>query len=161
MTREVSAQVVIDMPREQAWARLRDISLAHNYVPGIVRIEIVSARTEGVGASRYVWRNARSYLQETVVEWWEGEGFLIRLHKGDKPAPPFRNASLIFGSSRGRALVSAVTTISPRMSSGSAAGTSGSGAARAEEPAQVRAAIAASVRMVRVVSRTCSPRIRR
>jgi hypothetical protein len=93
MTREVSAQVVIDMPREQAWARLRDISLAHNYVPGIVRTEIVSARTEGVGASRYVWRNARSYLQETVVEWREGEGFLIRLHKGDKPAPPFRSAS--------------------------------------------------------------------
>jgi len=81
------------MPREQAWARLRDISLAHNYVPGIVRTEIVSARTEGVGASRYVWRSAKSYLQETVVEWHEGEGFLIRLHKGDKPARPFRSAS--------------------------------------------------------------------
>lgn len=93
MTREVSSQVVIDMPREQAWARLRDISLAHNYVPGIVRTEIVSARTEGVGASRYVWRSAKSYLQETVVEWHEGEGFLIRLHKGDKPARPFRSAS--------------------------------------------------------------------
>jgi hypothetical protein len=93
MTREVSSQVVIDMPREQAWARLRDISLAHNYVPGIVRTEIVSPQTEGVGASRYVWRSARSYLQETVVEWREGEGFLIRLHKGDRPAPPFRSAS--------------------------------------------------------------------
>lgn len=92
MTREVSSQVVIDIPREQAWARLRDISLAHNYVPGIVRTEIVSTRTEGVGASRYVWRSAKSYLQETVVEWWEGEGFAIRLHKGDRPAPPFRSA---------------------------------------------------------------------
>ena len=43
-------------------------------------------------ASRYVYRNARSYIQETVVEWDEGHGFLIRLHRGDKPAPPFRNA---------------------------------------------------------------------
>lgn len=93
MTREVSSQIVIDMPREQAWARLRDISLAHNYVPGIVKTELVSAQTEGVGASRHVYRSARSYLQETVVEWREGEGFLIRLHKGDKPATPFRSAS--------------------------------------------------------------------
>lgn len=96
MTREVSSQIVIDVPRGEAWARLRDISLAHNYVPGIVKTEIVSAQAEGVGASRYVYRSARSYLQETVVEWHEGEGFVIRLHKGDKPAPPFRTASFVY-----------------------------------------------------------------
>jgi hypothetical protein len=92
MSREVSAQVVINLPLDEAWDKLRDLSLAHNYVPGIVKTEIVSERNEGVGASRYVYRNAKSYIQETVVEWDEGQGFLIRLHKGDKPAPPFRNA---------------------------------------------------------------------
>ena len=92
MTRKVSTQLVLDMPRDQAWAKLRDISLAHNYVPGIIKTEIVSEQREGVGASRYVYRNAKSYIQETVVEWDEGQGFLIRLHRGDKPAPPFRNA---------------------------------------------------------------------
>jgi hypothetical protein len=92
MTREVTSQVIIDMPRSDAWKKLRDISLAHNYVPGIVKTEIVSEQTEGVGASRYVYRNAKSYIQETVIEWDEGRGFLIRLHRGDKPAPPFRNA---------------------------------------------------------------------
>ena len=92
MTCEVSTQTVIALPRSEVWSRLRDISLAHNYVPGIVKTEIISAQTEGVGASRYVYRNARSYLQETVVEWDEGRGFLIRLHKGDKPAPPFKTA---------------------------------------------------------------------
>lgn len=92
MTRKVSAQIVLDMPRAQVWEKLRDISLAHNYVPGIVKTEIVSEQREGVGASRYVYRNASSYIQETVVEWEEGQGFLIRLHRGDKPAPPFRNA---------------------------------------------------------------------
>jgi hypothetical protein len=80
------------MPRSQAWAKLRDLSLAHDYVPGITKTEIVSAQTQGVGASRYVYRNAKSYIQETVVEWDEGRGFVIRLHKGDKPARPFRNA---------------------------------------------------------------------
>lgn len=93
MTREVSSQVVIKLPREQAWERLRDISLAHHYVPGIVDTRIIGEQTEGVGASRYVYRSAKKHLQETVVEWQEGEGFVIRLHKGDRPAPPFRTAS--------------------------------------------------------------------
>jgi hypothetical protein len=92
MSQEVSAQTLIDIPLSEAWARLRDISLAHNYVPGIVNTVIVSDKKEGVGASRYVYRNSRSYIQETVEEWNEGTGFLIRLHNGDKPARPFRNA---------------------------------------------------------------------
>lgn len=93
MTQHVSAQVVIDLPRQEAWQKLRDISLAHHYVPGIVKTELVSEQSEGLGASRYVYRNANSYIQETVEEWSEGSGFLIKLHKGDKPAPPFRKAS--------------------------------------------------------------------
>lgn len=92
MTTEVSAQVIIDLPRTAAWDKLRDITLAHNYVPGIVKTEVVSEQSEGVGASRYVYRNKTSYIQETVTQWNEGSGFLIRLHKGDKNAPPFKNA---------------------------------------------------------------------
>lgn len=92
MSQEVSAHVLIDVPRSEAWEKLRDISRAHYYVPGIVNTVIVSQQTEGVGASRYVYRNQTSYIQETVEEWQDGEGFLIRLHKGDKPAPPFRKA---------------------------------------------------------------------
>lgn len=93
MTREVSSRITLDMPRDRVWEKLRDLSLAHNYVPGIVATRIVSEQREGVGASRYVYRSAKRYIQETVVEWREGEGFLIRLHRGDKPAPPFRTAS--------------------------------------------------------------------
>lgn len=92
MPQEATAEIVIDLPRAEAWNKLRDISLAHNYVPGIVKTEIVTDQREGVGASRYVYRGKTSYLQETVTEWREGEGFRIRLHKGDKPAPPFREA---------------------------------------------------------------------
>lgn len=93
MTQEATSQIVIDLPREQCWEKLRDISRAHHYVPGIVRTEIVSEQAEGVGASRHVYRSQDKYLQETVTEWDEGKGFLIRLHKGDKPAPPFRRAT--------------------------------------------------------------------
>ncbi len=93
MSQEVSAHIIIDLPLGEAWAKLRDISLAHHYVPGIVKTVVVSEQTEGVGASRYVYRNGHSYIQETVEEWQDGKGFMIRLHKGDKPAAPFRQAS--------------------------------------------------------------------
>lgn len=93
MSQSVSSQVVIDMPRDVAWTKLSDISAAHLYVPGIIQTKVVSDISQGVGASRYVYRNAKSYIQETVVEWNEGSGFLIKLHKGDKPAPPFKSAS--------------------------------------------------------------------
>lgn len=89
---EVSASSIIDMPRAAAWEKLRDISRAHHYVPGIVKTEIVSDQAEGVGASRYVYRSEKSFIQETVTEWRDGQGFRIRLHRGDKPAPPFRQA---------------------------------------------------------------------
>lgn len=92
MSEKVQAQAIIDLPLAEAWAKLRDISLAHHYVPGIIKTEIVSEQREGVGASRYVYRNPKSYIQETVEEWREGSGFLIRLHRGQKPAPPFKEA---------------------------------------------------------------------
>ena len=93
MAREVRATQVIELPRSQAWEKLRDISQAHLYVPGIVDTKIVSDNKEGVGASRYVYRKPGSYIQETVEEWQEGRGFLIRLHRGDRPAAPFKTAS--------------------------------------------------------------------
>jgi hypothetical protein len=92
MTQNVNAHTIIDIPLSEAWEKLRDISLAHNYVPGIVKTTIVSEQREGVGASRYVYRNEDSYIQETVEEWHAGNGFLIHLHKGEKPAPPFKDA---------------------------------------------------------------------
>lgn len=92
MSETVRAKIVIDVPPSTAWGKLSDISLAHNYVPGIKKTRIVSDQAQGVGTSRYVYRSEKSFIQETVEEWQEGEGFLIRLHRGDKPAPPFRDA---------------------------------------------------------------------
>ena len=86
--REAAGRVHIDLPRAEAWERLRDLSLAHNYVPGVAAIRIDTERREGVGASRTVTMDNGREMQETVVEWDEGHGFLLRLHRGDKPAMP-------------------------------------------------------------------------
>ncbi len=86
--KEAAGRVHIAMPRAQVWEKLRDLSLAHNYVPGVTAITIDTAQREGVGASRTVTMENGSAMQETVEEWNDGYGFLIRLHKGDKPAMP-------------------------------------------------------------------------
>ncbi|MBW2939648.1 SRPBCC family protein [Zhongshania aquimaris] len=94
MKHEAAARVVINMPREQAWSLLKDLSLAHNYVPGITHTEITTEKAEGPGASRRVFQSSGKGMDETIVEWNEGHGFLIRLHRGEKGAPPpFANAA--------------------------------------------------------------------
>ena len=73
MTETVSAQTIIDIPLNAAWEKLSDISVAHHYVPGLVKTEIITDQRTGIGASRYVYRSEKSYIQETVEEWQEEE----------------------------------------------------------------------------------------
>lgn len=88
MSNEAKCQLTLQMPRAEAWDKLRDLSLAHNYVPGLVKTQINTEIKEGVGASRKVFQTETRGIDETVVEWHEGSGFLIRLHRGEKGAPP-------------------------------------------------------------------------
>lgn len=83
------------IPADKAWQKLKDLSLAHNYVPGINECRITTQQKEGVGASRRV-SGPQQALDETVTEWNEGRGFTIRLHKGDKPPAPFREATFTY-----------------------------------------------------------------
>ena len=84
----------MDMPRSAAWQRLRDLTVAHHYVPGLTGTEITTSQKEGVGASRRVHQSGGRWLDETVTSWTEGHGFEIRLHRGvEGMGPPFREAS--------------------------------------------------------------------
>lgn len=72
---------------------MRDLSIAHKYVPGIIKTEITTEMKEGVGASRKVYQSETKAISETVTEWHEGRGFVIRLHQGEDGAPaPFSQA---------------------------------------------------------------------
>ncbi|MCB2049100.1 MAG: SRPBCC family protein [Novosphingobium sp.] len=86
--KEAVGRAHIDMPRAEVWDKLRDISVADKYVPGVKAIRVDTARREGVGASRTVFMDNGQEMQETVEEWTDGHGFVIRVHKGDKPAIP-------------------------------------------------------------------------
>ncbi len=84
----VSHQLFIDLPPAAVWDRMRDLTLATYYVPGVVETWLVTEQREGVGASRKVRMKNGDVMDETVVEWTEGRGFVVRLHKEDKPALP-------------------------------------------------------------------------
>ena len=92
----VAVQFVADLPPARAWSLLQDLSLPHNYVPGITRTEIMSGSTRGVGAHRRVYGKRGDFLEETVIDWREGEGFVIRLHRGYKPMAPFVRAEFCY-----------------------------------------------------------------
>jgi hypothetical protein len=94
MYSEVS--VLVDVSPQQAWEQLSDFSVAHNYVPKLSRTEIVSERTSGLGAHRRVYDPDGDFLEETIIEWQEGSGFVIKLHQGDEPMMPFERSEFSY-----------------------------------------------------------------
>lgn len=92
MTTTVSAAAAIPLPLEACWAKLRDLTRAKHYVPGLSDSVITTDRKEGVGASRIVTHRQFGAMNESVVAWDEGRGITLRLHKGDAPARPFAEA---------------------------------------------------------------------
>lgn len=94
MTLIASHSVALAMPRSEAWTKLRDLTQAPHYVPGLTGCRFHPGPREGLGASRRVFRKGGQWLDETVVHWEDGIGFVLALHKADAGAPfPFRQAS--------------------------------------------------------------------
>lgn len=91
--RSVSGRASISLPIEACWQKLRDLTRAVHYVPGLTECRITTEQKEGVGASRRVVSRQAGPMDETVTEWNEGTGFTIRLHRGDAPPAMFREAS--------------------------------------------------------------------
>lgn len=93
---EKQFEVEVDISMDEAWEKLRDFSAAIHYVPGLTGLEITTEEREGVGASRIVTQG-RISLDETITEWRDGEGFTLRLHRGDKgPVPPMTRSWYVY-----------------------------------------------------------------
>lgn len=92
MSTTVRGAAAIPLPIEACWQKMRDLSRAKDYVPGLSDCVVTTAAKEGVGASRIVTHEKFGAMNETVVVWDEGRGITLRLHKGEKPARPFAEA---------------------------------------------------------------------
>lgn len=87
---EIVAERELAVPLSSAWERMRDLSIAHHYVPGASATEIRTREKTGLGTVRRVHGSAGRWVDETVMQWSEGEGFLLcvhRSHLGRLPPP--------------------------------------------------------------------------
>lgn len=88
----VEKQIIIDLPYRNCWEKVKDISLANNYIPNVEKIEIITTKKEGVGASRKAYlAGGKKVVDETVIEWHEGTGFTLQLCIGEQRALPWFN----------------------------------------------------------------------
>lgn len=92
MTTSLRAESRCVLRPAECWEKLRDLSLARHYVPGVEEIEFLTEQRQGVGTSR-IARMKVGGLHETVIEWNDGEGFLLRLHRGENPPRPMKEAT--------------------------------------------------------------------
>lgn len=94
---QASHSVLLDLPLAQAWSKLQDLSLAAHYVPDLSGCVLHPGPEKGLGASRRVFQKNGQWLDETVLQWKEGQGFVIRLHRAQKGAPfPFKQACFAY-----------------------------------------------------------------
>tara|TARA_R110002110_G_C13470513_1_gene720817 strand:- start:54111 stop:54707 length:597 start_codon:yes stop_codon:yes gene_type:complete len=96
---EVTVTVPIAVTPAEAWTKLSDFSLAHNYVPGLSDTRIMSERREGVGAHRRVYDEDGGFLEETIIAWLPQQGFTLKLHDGEEPMFPFERAEFRYAIS--------------------------------------------------------------
>jgi carbon monoxide dehydrogenase subunit G len=92
----VSYESTVNVSRAQAWEYLRDLSKAHYYVPGVEKTRIDTQQTEGVGTSRTVFMKNMKPLEETVIEWNDGHGFVLNLHRNGQAMEPFEKAEFVY-----------------------------------------------------------------
>ena len=114
-THNVTASVYVDVPVAEAWSKLQDFGLAHHYVPNLSKTEIMTIQKNGVGAHRKVYDMDGGYIDETITEWYEGSGFLIRLHEGEAPLAPFTMSQFLYQLNKEGEGTRVVLTISYRM----------------------------------------------
>jgi len=88
----VEKQIMINLPYTESWTKVRDISLAANYIPNVKKIEITSSKKEGVGASRKAYlEKGNKVVDETVIDWVDGTGFTLKLEVDGKRVLPWFN----------------------------------------------------------------------
>ena len=88
----------VELDHGAAWRRMRDLSMAHMYVPGLAPVTFVGPQREGPGTHRRVRMYGLPAMDETVTAWREGEGFTLRLQRGTSgPLPPLRELYFDYG----------------------------------------------------------------
>lgn len=65
----------------EAWDKLKDLSLAPLYVPGVKSMEFITRKKEGIGTARIVYPQK---IKEEVIVWDTGKEVVLGLSKNGR-----------------------------------------------------------------------------
>lgn len=77
----LQSQSLINKPVAEVWQQLSDLSQTQNYVPFVNGSDITTDQKKGEGVQRTAWLENRRTVQEEVIEWDDGQGYVLRLNK--------------------------------------------------------------------------------
>lgn len=82
--RTVEQSIDIEASPEAVWEVLSDLTAMRAYLHGVKSVDIVSDSSEGVGATRYCVFEDGIELEERVIEWSPGSGYVLETIKAVK-----------------------------------------------------------------------------
>ena len=88
-----SEHIRIQADKNHVWEVLADIGSIHRWNPGVVDSRLTTDGDVGLGAERYCDLGGKTYLNETVTEWRQGEGLTMRIIETNLP---FKSADIRF-----------------------------------------------------------------
>ena len=80
-------QKIVNATKEAIWEVLSNYGEVYKYNPGVSKSHISSVQDQGVGATRVCDLLPVGKVSETVIEWNEGNGFLIQVTPIEKLPP--------------------------------------------------------------------------
>lgn len=92
----IETHLEIAAPKEEVWRILADLGGVQSFHPLVKKSYYNPGKRSGVGASRHCDFKPFGQVEETAIEWNEGESITLRLHDG-KGLPPFKKALGTFG----------------------------------------------------------------
>ncbi|MBS1689044.1 MAG: SRPBCC family protein [Bacteroidetes bacterium] len=73
-------EIAINAPVEKIWAVLSDLPLLEKYDPTVLKSELVSTETSGIGAKRKVYmKDGKNWFEEKITIWQPNESLTIQL----------------------------------------------------------------------------------
>ncbi|UYM18805.1 SRPBCC family protein [Endozoicomonas euniceicola] len=74
------SQSLIREPVAEVWQQLSDLPQVQHYVPFVNGSDITTDQKTGEGVQRIAWLENQGTVQEQVIEWDDGQGYVLRLN---------------------------------------------------------------------------------
>lgn len=87
----IEKNIVIDASQETVWEALADFGGIKKFHAGLRDSYPTSTTNGGLGATRHCDLKPMGSIEERVIGWNEGEGYMVEIYDGKK-TPPFRSA---------------------------------------------------------------------